>query len=141
MQSTLLKALAGKLSSSLQRSGDITYNGYALDEFVPQRTASYVDQVLTHAVCWSPSSAPAAMLYFRVYYAFIYAASLQVIGSTCSATHVVATWLLSVVSSAPSETFVAQVDNHTSQLTVAETFDFAARCQRGGFGTPLTVTR
>ncbi|KAK9861391.1 hypothetical protein WJX84_002559, partial [Apatococcus fuscideae] len=49
-KTTLLKALAGKLrsSSSLTVHGKITYNGETFDRFVPQRTASYVDQVDNH---------------------------------------------------------------------------------------------
>lgn len=54
----------------VQVTGDITYNGYRLDEFVVRRTCSYVDQY----------------------------------------------------------------DNHTPELTVRETLDFAARCQTAGLG-------
>ncbi len=70
LQSTLLKALAGKLGhSGLQVHGKIMYNGTPLSEFLPQRTAVYVEQE----------------------------------------------------------------DQHLPELTVRETFDFAARCQ--GVGT------
>ena len=69
MQSTLLKALAGKLGhSGLQVNGEVLYNGAALTEFLPQRTAVYVEQE----------------------------------------------------------------DQHLPELTVRETFDFAARCQGVG---------
>ena len=37
----------------MQVHGKITYNGEAFDKFVPQRTASYVDQVRCH-LCHSP---------------------------------------------------------------------------------------
>lgn len=37
-------ALAGKLDKELNRKGYITYNGHALSEFIPQRTAAYVSQ-------------------------------------------------------------------------------------------------
>ncbi|XP_042048272.1 ABC transporter G family member 29-like [Salvia splendens] len=43
-KTTLLLALAGRLSSALKASGEITYNGHKLDEFVPQKTAAYVSQ-------------------------------------------------------------------------------------------------
>lgn len=43
-KTTLLLALAGRLKSDLQMSGDITYNGHGLKEFVPQRTSAYVTQ-------------------------------------------------------------------------------------------------
>ncbi|KAK4716225.1 hypothetical protein R3W88_014563 [Solanum pinnatisectum] len=43
-KTTLLLALAGRLKSDLQTSGDITYNGHGLKEFVPQRTSAYVSQ-------------------------------------------------------------------------------------------------
>ncbi len=68
-QSTLLKALAGKLRhSGLQVNGNIVYNGTPMTEFLPQRTAVYVEQE----------------------------------------------------------------DQHLPELTVRETFDFAARCQGVG---------
>ena len=69
LQSTLLKALAGKLGhSGLQVNGNIMYNGTPMTEFLPQRTAVYVEQE----------------------------------------------------------------DQHLPELTVRETFDFAARCQGVG---------
>ncbi|CAE5962645.1 unnamed protein product [Arabidopsis arenosa] len=43
-KTTLLLALAGKLDEALQVSGDITYNGYRLDEFVPRKTSAYISQ-------------------------------------------------------------------------------------------------
>ncbi|CAI9782484.1 unnamed protein product [Fraxinus pennsylvanica] len=43
-KTTLLLALAGRLKSDLQMSGEITYNGHGLNEFVPQKTAAYVSQ-------------------------------------------------------------------------------------------------
>ncbi|KAJ1416661.1 P-loop containing nucleoside triphosphate hydrolase [Sesbania bispinosa] len=43
-KTTLLLALAGKLDPKLKFSGRVTYNGYGMNEFVPQRTAAYVDQ-------------------------------------------------------------------------------------------------
>ncbi|KAL2338309.1 hypothetical protein Fmac_012755 [Flemingia macrophylla] len=43
-KTTLLLALAGRLGPGLQMSGNITYNGHTLKEFVPQRTAAYVSQ-------------------------------------------------------------------------------------------------
>ncbi|XP_044481156.1 pleiotropic drug resistance protein 1-like isoform X2 [Mangifera indica] len=47
-KTTLLLALAGKLDSSLQSSGRVTYNGHEMDEFVPQRTAAYIGQHDVH---------------------------------------------------------------------------------------------
>ncbi|KAJ3686419.1 hypothetical protein LUZ61_015583 [Rhynchospora tenuis] len=47
-KTTLLLALAGKLDPTLKLSGEITYNGYALDEFVPQKTAAYISQTDVH---------------------------------------------------------------------------------------------
>uniref|UniRef100_A0A803LXC5 ABC transporter domain-containing protein n=1 Tax=Chenopodium quinoa TaxID=63459 RepID=A0A803LXC5_CHEQI len=64
-KSTLLLALAGKLDSSLKKSGTITYNGHEMSEFCVQRTSAYI----------------------------------------------------------------GQTDNHIAELTVRETFDFAASCQ------------
>ncbi|KAJ7527679.1 hypothetical protein O6H91_16G066100 [Diphasiastrum complanatum] len=43
-KTTLLLALTGKLDPDLKVTGQITYNGHELTEFVPQRTSSYVSQ-------------------------------------------------------------------------------------------------
>ncbi|KAK1311944.1 putative pleiotropic drug resistance protein 7 [Acorus calamus] len=43
-KTSLLLALAGKLSSDLKVSGRVTYNGHGLNEFVPERTAAYISQ-------------------------------------------------------------------------------------------------
>ncbi|XP_020588143.1 ABC transporter G family member 39-like [Phalaenopsis equestris] len=43
-KTTLLLALAGKLSKDLKVSGSVSYNGHGLDEFVPQRTSAYISQ-------------------------------------------------------------------------------------------------
>ncbi|EAZ13392.1 hypothetical protein OsJ_03311 [Oryza sativa Japonica Group] len=48
-KTTLLLALAGKLDPTLETSGEVTYNGYGLDEFVPQKTAAYISQHDVHA--------------------------------------------------------------------------------------------
>ncbi|XP_027333871.1 pleiotropic drug resistance protein 3-like isoform X5 [Abrus precatorius] len=47
-KTTLLMALAGKLEQSLKVSGEISYNGYKLDEFVPQKTSAYISQYDLH---------------------------------------------------------------------------------------------
>ncbi|KAJ0092911.1 hypothetical protein Patl1_24755 [Pistacia atlantica] len=47
-KTTLLLALAGKLDHSLKATGEITYNGYRLDEFVPQKTSAYISQYDLH---------------------------------------------------------------------------------------------
>lgn len=47
-KSTLLRALAGKLDKSLKVTGDISYNGYQLDDFVPEKTAAYISQYDLH---------------------------------------------------------------------------------------------
>ncbi|GFY97807.1 pleiotropic drug resistance 11 [Actinidia rufa] len=43
-KTTLLLALAGKLDGDLRVSGNITYCGHELSEFVPQRTCAYISQ-------------------------------------------------------------------------------------------------
>ncbi|KAI8531760.1 hypothetical protein RHMOL_Rhmol11G0160500 [Rhododendron molle] len=43
-KTTLLKALSGNLDKSLKVSGEVLYNGYKLEEFVPQKTSTYVSQ-------------------------------------------------------------------------------------------------
>ncbi|XP_058191657.1 pleiotropic drug resistance protein 3-like isoform X2 [Rhododendron vialii] len=43
-KTTLLKALSGNLEKSLKVSGEVFYNGYKLEEFVPQKTSTYVSQ-------------------------------------------------------------------------------------------------
>ncbi|KAJ1403026.1 P-loop containing nucleoside triphosphate hydrolase [Sesbania bispinosa] len=47
-KTTLLMALAGKLEESLKVSGEISYNGYKLDEFFPQKTSAYISQYDLH---------------------------------------------------------------------------------------------
>ncbi|KAG6519908.1 ABC transporter G family member 42-like [Zingiber officinale] len=47
-KTTLLLALAAKLDPTLKVSGEITYNGHRLDEFVPQKTAAYISQNDVH---------------------------------------------------------------------------------------------
>ncbi|XVF47847.1 hypothetical protein PTKIN_Ptkin03bG0143400 [Pterospermum kingtungense] len=43
-KTSLLKALSGNLSKSLEVSGEVSYNGYKLEEFVPQKTSAYISQ-------------------------------------------------------------------------------------------------
>ncbi|XP_043724451.1 pleiotropic drug resistance protein 3-like [Telopea speciosissima] len=43
-KTTLLLALSGRLDSSLKVTGEISYNGYKLEEFVPQKTSAYISQ-------------------------------------------------------------------------------------------------
>ncbi|XP_020579208.1 ABC transporter G family member 42-like isoform X1 [Phalaenopsis equestris] len=43
-KTTLLLTLAGKLNPSLKMQGEVTYNGYRMSEFVPQKTATYISQ-------------------------------------------------------------------------------------------------
>ncbi|KAL8205881.1 hypothetical protein R6Q57_009432 [Mikania cordata] len=43
-KTTLLKTLSGNLNKSLKISGEISYNGYKLEEFVPQKTSAYISQ-------------------------------------------------------------------------------------------------
>ncbi|XP_043701567.1 pleiotropic drug resistance protein 3-like isoform X2 [Telopea speciosissima] len=43
-KTTLLLALSGKLDQSLKVTGEISYNGYILEEFVPQKTSAYISQ-------------------------------------------------------------------------------------------------
>lgn len=47
-KTTLLLALAGKLSHPLKLSGELSYNGYGLGEFVPQKSSAYVSQYDLH---------------------------------------------------------------------------------------------
>ncbi|XP_038694315.1 pleiotropic drug resistance protein 1-like isoform X3 [Tripterygium wilfordii] len=47
-KTSLLLALAGKLDSKLKVSGNVTYNGHRMDEFVPQRSAAYISQQDLH---------------------------------------------------------------------------------------------
>ncbi|GMY22102.1 pleiotropic drug resistance protein 3-like [Fagus crenata] len=43
-KTSLLKALSGNLNQSLKISGEISYNGNKLEEFVPQKTSAYISQ-------------------------------------------------------------------------------------------------
>lgn len=47
-KTTLLLALAGKLNPTLKVRGEVTYNGYRLDEFVPEKTSAYISQYDLH---------------------------------------------------------------------------------------------
>ncbi|KAA8542996.1 hypothetical protein F0562_021509 [Nyssa sinensis] len=47
-KTTLLQALAGKLDQTLEVTGAISYNGYNLNEFVPQKTSAYISQYDLH---------------------------------------------------------------------------------------------
>ncbi|KAL0775144.1 hypothetical protein Bca101_040296 [Brassica carinata] len=43
-KTTLLKALSGNLDKNLKLSGEISYNGHGLNEFVPRKTSAYISQ-------------------------------------------------------------------------------------------------
>ncbi|TXG48920.1 hypothetical protein EZV62_024795 [Acer yangbiense] len=43
-KTTLLKSLSGNQDKSLKVIGEVSYNGYRLDEFVPQKTSAYISQ-------------------------------------------------------------------------------------------------
>ncbi|KAL3630029.1 transcription factor [Castilleja foliolosa] len=47
-KTSLLLALAGKLDPSLKTTGNVTYNGHGMEEFVPQRTSAYISQYDLH---------------------------------------------------------------------------------------------
>jgi ABC-type multidrug transport system ATPase subunit len=47
-KTSLPLALAGTLPSSLQLTGNITYNGHTMDEFEARRSAAYVSQNDVH---------------------------------------------------------------------------------------------
>ncbi|XP_062144822.1 pleiotropic drug resistance protein 3-like isoform X2 [Alnus glutinosa] len=47
-KTSLLKALTGNLDQSLKLTGEISYNGYKLGEFVPQKTSAYISQNDVH---------------------------------------------------------------------------------------------
>ncbi|KAJ3709078.1 hypothetical protein LUZ61_012783 [Rhynchospora tenuis] len=47
-KSTFLRALSGKLDKYLKVNGEISYNGYKLDEFVPEKTSAYISQYDLH---------------------------------------------------------------------------------------------
>ncbi|CAA2995350.1 pleiotropic drug resistance 3 [Olea europaea subsp. europaea] len=47
-KTTLLKALSGNLNKSLKVTGEISYNGYKLEEFVVQKTSAYISQYDLH---------------------------------------------------------------------------------------------
>lgn len=47
-KTSFLKALSGNLDKSLKITGEISYNGYKLEEFVPQKTSAYTNQYDLH---------------------------------------------------------------------------------------------
>ncbi|KAG1326104.1 Pleiotropic drug resistance protein 3 [Cocos nucifera] len=47
-KTTLLLALAGKLDKFLKVTGEVSYNGFRLEEFVPEKTSVYISQYDLH---------------------------------------------------------------------------------------------
>ncbi|PKI53076.1 hypothetical protein CRG98_026537 [Punica granatum] len=47
-KTTFLKVLSGILHEPLKVTGEISYNGFKLDEFIPQKTCAYVSQYDLH---------------------------------------------------------------------------------------------
>ncbi|KAI3520362.1 hypothetical protein L1887_09744 [Cichorium endivia] len=47
-KTTLLRALAGELDSDLRVTGEVTYCGHRMSEFIPQRTCAYISQHDVH---------------------------------------------------------------------------------------------
>ncbi|KAH9331544.1 hypothetical protein KI387_003652, partial [Taxus chinensis] len=47
-KTTLLLALAGRLDQELKMTGDISFNGFKLSEFISQKTATYISQLDLH---------------------------------------------------------------------------------------------
>ncbi|KAF5454239.1 hypothetical protein F2P56_023919 [Juglans regia] len=47
-KTSLLKALSGNLDQSLKIAGEISYNGHKLEDFVPQKTSTYISQNDVH---------------------------------------------------------------------------------------------
>ncbi|KAK1356757.1 pleiotropic drug resistance protein 3-like [Heracleum sosnowskyi] len=47
-KTTLMLALSGTIDKNLEVSGEISYNGYKLNEFIPHKTAAYVSQYDQH---------------------------------------------------------------------------------------------
>ncbi|KAK3229047.1 hypothetical protein Dsin_000928 [Dipteronia sinensis] len=43
-KTTLLKSLSGNQDQSLKLTGEVSYNGYRLEEFIPQKTSAYISQ-------------------------------------------------------------------------------------------------
>ncbi|CAL5378402.1 unnamed protein product [Camellia sinensis] len=43
-KTTLLKALSGNLRKSLKVAGEVSYNGYKLEEFIPHKTSAYISE-------------------------------------------------------------------------------------------------
>ncbi|KAL3851432.1 hypothetical protein ACJIZ3_013314 [Penstemon smallii] len=66
-KTTLLLALTGMLDPSLKASGSVTYNGHGMEEFVHQRTASYISQHDLHIGEMTVSG-----IIFLLFYNFVY---------------------------------------------------------------------
>lgn len=47
-KTSLLKALSGSLNQPFKVTGEVSYNGYKLEEFVPQKLSAYVSQYDLH---------------------------------------------------------------------------------------------
>lgn len=47
-KTTFLKTLAGVLAKDLRQTGEVTYCGHKMSEFIPQRTCAYISQHDVH---------------------------------------------------------------------------------------------
>lgn len=145
-----------------QVAGEVTYNGYATNEFVVHRTAAYVDQVDNHIAELTVRSASQSSFPMNQVFSATGAISWTsltttplslraVLGSTAVPLHYCCDTLprktgghssaflqLSCglgISPAPSSVkFVTCETNLILNAQVRETMDFAARCQGGGHG-------
>ena len=113
----------------LQISGKILYNGHSFDEFVPERSAAYISQV--GALQPRPARLPGARCV---------AGAGQVAGFQACASNRLAQL---APSAHPRAHPCTQVDLHYGELTVRETFEFAAECQSRSYarGAPPWLLR
>jgi hypothetical protein len=103
------------LCQLVQVTGEVTYNGHTLDEFFPQRTASYVEQTDQHIAELTVGLASAGLCVRNTDTSVAY-------GSLSSAR----------LLAAPAEGDTCMMCSAALPLQVHETFDFAAKCQGVG---------
>ena len=128
----------------LQQHGSVLYNGEGFKDFFPERTAAYVDQVSLQLTVHKHTCTNAASFHIPTVVA---AQPRGLVMTGQPATGQVASGVTRFCSQHQLQTailpflrhiqvaqaaWVAQVDNHIPDMTVRETFDFAARVQGSG---------
>ncbi|KAH0450239.1 hypothetical protein IEQ34_020931 [Dendrobium chrysotoxum] len=150
-KTTLLLALAGKLQKSVEVSGDVTYNGYELREFFPQKTAAYISQYDMHT---GEMTVKETLSFSERCQGVGERYGVQILGLDICSDTIVGDGMKRGISGGqrkrvsgdvtyngyelseffPQKTaaYISQYDMHTGEMTVKETLSFSERCQGVG---------